>query len=54
MKERERERVKTIHLIYVTFVPFFPSRIFQIQTSLLTKRSTKTDSERECCREKVL
>ena len=38
-----------MYLPGITFVPFFPSRIFQISNSLLTKRSTKTDS-----RERVL
>ena len=50
-RERERERESEDHSpnLCITFVPFFPSRIFQISNSLLTKRSTKTDS-----RERVL
>ena len=48
MKERGRDEYHSPNLC-ITFVPFFPSRIFQISNSLLTKRSTKTDS-----RERVL
>lgn len=47
MKERERE-MKTIHLIYVSlFFLFFLRVFFKFKKPLATKRSTKTDLERE-------